>query len=197
MKQNNCLFSILTTCMLFSFFCCTSEKEEIKVDIKRYAVLLLDENGKLISMTKGVSTLPSGSQVLGTGYYANGDNCTLTYSPAHGYSSTCSWDWHDGTSVQTANSSSSTIRRDYKVTVSETLVSKKNFQIIINTNGNGLWISGAGTYEEGTMCILTAKNGNFDGWYEHTDGKNLLVSTSRNYRFTVTENRMLFAQYHL
>lgn len=196
MKLINCLITILGIFLSFSFFCCTPENDDVNVIVNRHTVILLDERGYLIPITKGTSTLQSGSKISGTGYYANGDNCTLLYSPASGYNSTCSWDWHDGTSVQTASSSSSTIRRDYKVTVVETLVSKRSFKITINTNGNGTWISGAGTYEEGSTCMVTAKSGNFDGWYDRTDGGNTLVSTSRNYRFTVNENRMLFANYY-
>lgn len=195
MKQNNCLFSILTTCMLFSFFCCTSEKEEIKVDIKRYAVLLLDENGKLISMTKGVSTLPSGSQVLGTGYYANGDNCTLTYSPAHGYSSTCSWDWHDGTSVQTANSSSSTIRRDYKVTISETQLHKSYLLTLVASPIPGGTVSGNGTKQAGSTVNIKANANNnfsFDGWYSG----NIKLSSNLSYSYIMpSANTTLTAKF--
>ena len=73
---------------------------------------------------------------------------------------------------------------------------KKNYQIIINTDGNGLWISGGGTYEKGTTCMVSARSGDFEGWYDRTGGGNVLVSTSRNYRFTVTANRMLFAKYN-
>lgn len=73
---------------------------------------------------------------------------------------------------------------------------KENYQIIINTDGNGTWVSGGGTYEEGSTCMVSARSGNFDGWYDRTGGGNTLVSTSRNYRFTVTGNRMLFAKYN-
>lgn len=197
MKRVNCLLVISVVCMTFSLLGCTAENEDINENTNLHSVVLLDESGNLILMTKGISTLPSGSTVSGTGYYANGDNCTLTYYPASGYNSTCSWDWHDGSFVQTAGSSSASIRRDYQVTITETLAVKRTFQITINTNGNGLWIAGGGTYEEGSVCLLTAKGANFSGWVDRTGGINVTVSTSQNYRFTVTKDRMLFAVYNL
>ena len=84
---------------------------------------------------------------------------------------------------------------DVNTSVVFTQDKKETYTILINTNGNGTWISGGGTYEEGSVCMVSARSGDFEGWYDETDGGMTFVTSSRNYHFTVASNRLLFAKY--
>lgn len=191
MKLINYLIAIPSIFLVLLLFSCTPVNEDgfIK-NVGKYAVTLVDKDGNPIPVTKGTSTLPSGSRVSGTGYYANGDNCTLSYSPASGYNSTCSWDWHDGTLVQTANSSSATIRRDYKVTVTEAQNPKSYVLTLVASPTSGGSVSGSGTYNVGPVNIKANANWGytFEGWYNGSS--KLSASSSYNYSMPSTNSTL-------
>lgn len=115
MKQNNLSAAFIACLYLSVFFCsCSDTETDTPFTHDVYSVTLVDETGKSIPVTKGSSVLPTGSVIYGTGYYANGDICTLSYSPASGYSSTCQWDWHDTTKpVHSGITSNNAIPHDY------------------------------------------------------------------------------------
>lgn len=92
MKQFNLWIAISGLSLTTSFLSCT--KEEFSVSGKNeniHLVILVDEYGNPNPSTKG-SRLPSGSTLNGTGYYADRDGCTFSYSPTSDYNSSCTWD---------------------------------------------------------------------------------------------------------
>ena len=121
--------------------------------------------------------------VSGTGCGKPNGTYTLTATPASGWSS----NW---TTKQIVVNGA-----DVNTSVVFTQDKKETYTILINTNGNGTWISGGGTYEEGSVCMVSARSGDFEGWYDETDGGMTFVTSSRNYHFTVASNRLLFAKY--
>lgn len=183
--------------LLFFLLSCTENENDSKfnVDMPRHYVTLVDKYGNSMPVTKGTSTLPSGSKVSGTGYYAHGDNCTLSYFPANGYSPSCSWNWHDGTSVPTASSSSSTIRRDYKVTISETQLPKSYLLTLVASPIPGGTVSGNGTKQAGATVNIKANANNnfsFDGWYSG----NIKLSSNLSYSYIMpSANTTLTAKF--
>jgi len=128
--------------------------------------------------------------VTGGGTYYPGDNCTVTATANNGYTFT---NWTENGNVVSTNASYS-----FMVTDNRTLVA--NFQVqtlTVTATANpaeGGFIDGAGTYNFGIRCTLTATSNvgyNFINWTE--DGE--VVSSDASYTFTVTANRSLVANF--
>lgn len=196
MKLVDCFLTIPGIFLVFTLFSCTSENESNMNDYAgKYTVTVVDQYGYLMPVTKAISTLPSGSKVSGTGYYASGDNCTLSYSPAFGYNSMCSWNWHDGTSIRTAQSTSAIIRRDYTVTITETQIPKSYALTLVASPSLGGRASGGGAYNAGTSVNLSANANSgfiFDGWYNGSTK----LSGSPSYSYSMpSSNSVLTANF--
>ncbi len=132
----------------------------------------------------------AGGTVSGAGNYCSGESCTLTATPATGYNFT-KWT-KNGSQVSTSASYT------FTVTAAGTYVAqftKKTYTISASANPTaGGTITGAGTYEHGASCTLTATPSTGYSFVNWTSG-NSQVSTNASYQFTVTGARTLVANF--
>ena len=145
------------------------------------------------SYTVSVSATPtSGGSATGGGNYNYGQSCTVSASAANGYTF-LRWT-ENGTQVSTNASYT------FTVTGNRTLVAQ--FQVngyTISASANptaGGTVTGAGTYNYGQSCTLTATANTgytFLRWTENGEQ----VSTNATYTFNVTGNRTLVAQFQI
>lgn len=147
----------------------------------------------LLSYTISTSVIPSGAgNVTGGGTYNYGQNCTLTATPATGYSFV-RWT-KNGANVSTNNPYS------FTVTESATYVARfqaQTYTISASANPtNGGTVTGGGTYNYGQSCTLTATANTgyvFDKW---TENGQVIPGVGSSYNFTVTGNRTLVAHFN-
>jgi len=130
--------------------------------------------------------------VVGTGEYEHGQTCSLTATANSGYAFE---NWTESGTVVSTNATYS-----FTVTGDRTLVahftnSPANYSIVATANPTaGGTVSGAGTYQQGNTCTLTAtanEGYTFENWTEN----GTVVSTNATYSFTVTGNRALVANF--
>ena len=143
------------------------------------------------SYTISASANPTaGGTVSGGGTYNYGSSCTLTATPATGYSFV-RW---------TKNGSQVSTNASYSFTVTESasyvaVFSQNSYTISASANPTaGGTVSGGGTYQQGQSCTLiaTANAGYvFTNWTEN----GTVVSTNATYSFTVTGNRTLVSNF--
>ncbi|MBR5725408.1 MAG: leucine-rich repeat protein, partial [Muribaculaceae bacterium] len=143
--------------------------------------------------TISASANPSnGGTVNGGGTYNYGDNCTLTATANTGYNF-MNWT-QDGTVVSS--------EQTYSFTVTEDASYVANFELnsyTITATANpveGGIVTGAGTYNHGATCILTATANTgyaFINWTNH----GIVVSTNPTYSFTVNRNASHVANFVL
>jgi uncharacterized repeat protein (TIGR02543 family) len=133
-----------------------------------------------------------GGTVSGAGEYEEGASCTLTATANPGYTFT---NWTENGNVVSTNASYT-----FNVVDSRNLVA--NFSLntyTINATANpsaGGSVSGAGEYNHGASCTLTATANSgytFTNWTENGD----VVSSDTIYAFTVTGSRNLVANFTL
>lgn len=134
---------------------------------------------------------PAGTgTVSGTGMYPIGSNATLTATPAAGYGF-LNWTVNG---AQVSTSATYT----FAVTANRALVAHFAPAYVVTTDrspANGGHVSAGGTYNSGTGATVTAtpnKGFTFGGWYEWGAA---LVSSSPSYKFTVTQDTLLVAQF--
>ena len=140
-----------------------------------------------------VSANPSqGGNVTGGGTYNQGQQCTVTATANAGYIFT---NW-----TENGNVVSTQANYTFTVTGNRTLVANfqaqpQNYTISVSANpSNGGTVTGGGTYQQGQSCTVsaTANNGyTFTNWTENGN----VVSTNRDYTFTVNGNRTLVANF--
>ena len=143
--------------------------------------------------TINVSANPNnGGNVSGGGTYYEGESCTVRATPNTGYTFT---NWTENGNVV------STLSR-YTFTVSGNRILVANFQaqsFTITATAdpvNGGTITGAGTFNSGASCTLTATPAtgyNFVNWTKNGQQ----VSTNATYNFTVTESATYVAHFQL
>ena len=141
--------------------------------------------------TISVSANPNnGGTVTGGGAFHYGDNCTVSATPATGYTF-LRW-------TENGNQVSTNATYSFSVTGNRTLVAQfqvQSFTIGVSSNpNNGGTVSGGGTYNYGASCTVTATPNQrfvFVNWTE----SGTPVSTSESYTFTVTGNRNLIANF--
>ena len=133
-----------------------------------------------------------GGTVNGAGTYDHGASCTLTATTNTGYTFV-NWT-KNGTQVSTNAS--------YTFTVTESAAYVAHFQLQSYTitatadPSDGGSVSGAGTYDHGASCTLTATTNTgytFVNWTKN----GTQVSTNANYSFTVTESAAYVAHFQL
>ena len=131
-----------------------------------------------------------GGVVTGSGGYDFGDACTLTATANTGYSFV-NWT-KNGTEVST--------NPTYSFTVTESATYVAHFSInnyMINATTDpieGGTVTGAGNYDHGTSCTLTAtanENYEFINWTKN----GIVVSTDANYTFMVTASEDFVAHF--
>ena len=148
---------------------------------------------QLQSFTINVSANPSnGGMVNGGGTYNYGSTCTLTATPATGYSF-INWT-ENGNPVSNQPSYSFTITSGRNLVANFTL---QNYIITAIANPTeGGTVSGSGGYDYGHTCTLTATPStgyNFIKWTKN----GAQVSTSTSYSFTVMEAANFVAHFQL
>ena len=147
----------------------------------------------LNSYTISVSANPSaGGTVSGGGTYDYGSSCTLTATPATGYSFV-RW-MKNGSQVSTNPSYSFTVTGNASYVA---VFSLNSYTISVSANPSaGGTVSGGGTYDYGSSCTLTATPAtgySFVRWMKNGSQ----VSTNPSYNFTVTGNASYVAVFSL
>ena len=137
----------------------------------------------LNSYTISVSANPSeGGTVSGGGTYNYGSSCTLTATPATGYSFV-RWT-KNGSQVSTNPSYSFTVTGNASYVA---VFSLNSYTISVSANpSEGGTVSGGGTYNYGSSCTLTATPATGYSFVRWTKN-GTQVSTNASYSFTVTE----------
>jgi hypothetical protein len=148
---------------------------------------------QLQSYTITASADPTtGGTVTGGGTFNYGQSCTLTATPASGYTF-INW---------TKNGLQVSTNPTYSFTVTESATYVAHFEIetfTIAATANpaaGGSVTGAGTYSFGEECTVTAtanEGYNFVDWTENGNQ----VSTNASYNFVVTEDRTLVANFEV
>ena len=143
------------------------------------------------SYTINVTANPgNGGTVTGGGTYTHGQSCTVSATPATGYTFV---NWRE-------NGNHVTSQAEYTFTVTgdrtlEACFSSQSFEITATADPTtGGTISGVGSYQYGSTCTLTATANNgytFVNWTK--DGTQ--VSTNPTYSFTVTESATYVAHF--
>ena len=143
------------------------------------------------SYTITVSANPTnGGTVTGGGTYQQGQSCTVTATPANGYTF-LRW-------TENGNQVSTNASYTFTVTGNRTLVAQfqqQNYTISVSANPtNGGTVTGGGAYHYGDNCTVSATPANGYTFLRWTENGNQ-VSTNASYTFTVTGNRTLVAQF--
>ena len=132
----------------------------------------------------------NGGTVSGAGTFNHGASCTLTATAATGYTFT---NWTENGSVVSSNANYTfTVQSNRNLVANFTL---NTYTITATANPtNGGTVSGAGTFNHGASCTLTATAATgytFTNWTENGS----VVSSNANYTFTVEGNRNLVANF--
>ena len=147
----------------------------------------------LNSYTISASASPNaGGSVSGTGSYNYGSTCTLTATPATGYSFV-RWT-KNGNQVSTNPSYSFTVTENASYVA---VFSLNSYTISASANPSaGGTVNGAGTYNYGSSCTLTATPATGYSFVRWTKNGSQ-VSTNPSYSFTVTGNASYVAIFSL
>ena len=153
------------------------------------SVSVLINNGVYYTITASCNPTNGGS-VSGSGTYGEGQSCTVTATPATGYTF-LNWT-ENGTQV------SSNANYTFTVTGNRNLVAQfqaQTYNVTATANpSNGGTVTGGGSFNYGQSCTVTATPATgytFLNWTEN----GTQVSSNANYTFTVTENRNLVANF--
>ena len=134
----------------------------------------------------------NGGTVSGSGTYQQGEQCTVSATPASNFTFLR---WTENGSQVSTNANYT-----FTVTGNRTLVAQfqaqpQNYNISVSANPtNGGTVTGGGTFQQGQQCTVSAtpaSNFTFLRWTEN----GAQVSTDADYTFTVTGNRTLVAQF--
>ena len=134
---------------------------------------------------------PNGGTVNGSGTYPDGYTCSLSALANPGYYFV---HWRKNGEVVSTNTTFNFVVNGsggYVAVFSQT----QSYEITATANpAVGGAVTGAGTYQSGTTCNLTATPATGYGFTNWTENGNV-VSTNANYSFTVTGNRTLVANF--
>ena len=132
----------------------------------------------------------NGGTITGGGTFNYGQSCTLTATPATGYTFV---NW-----TKNGQQVSTNATYTFVVTESATYVAHfqlQSFTISLSANpADAGTVTGDGTYDYGTSCTVTAtpnQRSIFENWTEN----GIVVSTEASYTFNVTANRDLVANF--
>ena len=136
-----------------------------------------------------INSNPSnGGTTSGNGLYTYGQQCTVTATPAEGYTFE---KWTEGGSQVSTNASYTfTVTSGHNFVANFTV---QTFEIVTNINlAEGGTVTGGGTYQYGdqvTVNVVTVEDYAFRNWTENGE----VVSEEKTYTFTATANRNLTA----
>ena len=141
--------------------------------------------------TISVSANPTnGGNVTGGGTYQQGQSCTVSATPANGYTF-LRW-------TENGNQVSTNANYTFTVTGNRTLVAQfqqQNYTISVSANpALGGTVTGGGAFHYDDNCTVSATPANGYTFLRWTENGNQ-VSTNTSYSFTVTGNRTLVAQF--
>ena len=150
-------------------------------------------NFSLLQFDITVSALPDeGGSVTGGGTYQYGQSCTLTAMANEGYAFA---NWKENGEVVSTDATYS-----FAVTGDRELVANfamQSYSISASANPSaGGSVSGAGSYDHGSTCTLTAtanEGYSFTNWTENGE----VISSEASFSFTVTGERELVANFAL
>ena len=135
----------------------------------------------------------NGGTIEGTGNYEAGMPCTLTAIAAEGFTFV-NWTDATGATVSTNAAYTFTVTGDASYVANFTL---NSYAITATANPTeGGTVTGAGTYNHGASCTLTATANagyNFINWTKDNE----VVSTNASYTFTVTEAGAYIANFEV
>jgi hypothetical protein len=144
--------------------------------------------------TVSITGLPEGAGIVsGDGYYASGQEVTITATPAVG-STFVNWT-ENGTQVSTSASYTFTLTAN-RIFVANFILQEQDYTVTSSASplvGGSTSIS-SGTYSSGQSVTFTATPAsgyNFVNWTENGNQ----VSALASYTFTVTANRILVANF--
>ncbi len=151
-------------------------------------------NFSINTYTINVTANPAiGGNVSGGGSFNYGESCTVTATPATGYSFT-NWT-ENGTVVSSSANYTFTVNANRNLVANFAADPVPTYTISVSANPtNGGSVSGGGTFEQGESCTVsaTAYNGyTFNNWTEN----GTVVSSNASYTFTVNANRNLVANF--
>jgi hypothetical protein len=158
-----------------------------------YIATIQITGGGTQTYTVNVSANPTnGGNVMGGGTYDQGQQCTVSATPALGYTFT---NWTENGNVVSTQANYTFTVNNNRTLVANFQVIPQNYNISVSANPtNGGTVGGGGTYQEGQSCTVnaTANTGyTFTNWTENGN----VVSTNARYTFTVTGNRNLVANF--
>ena len=141
--------------------------------------------------TISVSANPTnGGTVTGEGTYAEGQSCTVSATPAAGYTFT-NWT-ENGTVVSTNANYTFTVNSNHSFVANFTA---NTYTVNVSANPtNGGTVTGGGSFTYGQSCTVTATpsaNYTFNNWTEN----GTVVSSNASYTFTVNSNHTLVANF--
>ena len=134
----------------------------------------------------------AGGTVSGAGEYNHGASCTLTATANTGYTFT---NWTENGSVVSTNANYTFTVEGARTLVANFTLNSYTITATANPTAGGT-VSGAGEFNHGASCTLTATANTgytFTNWTENGS----VVSSNANYTFTVTGNRTLVANFTL
>ncbi len=167
---------------------------------KSYTFIITDNHDFIANFTINtydvtVTINPSNSGIVtGAGTYDYNTYVTLTATPANHYNFVNWTDAVTGQAYSTANVLSLLVTQDYDI-VANFILETLTVNITVQPS-NGGTVTGAGTYDYGTSVTVaaTANVGyTFNYWAE--DGT--MVSTSKSYTFTITDDHDFIANFTL
>ena len=181
----------------YSFNNWTEDSEMVSTD-ESYTFTITDDHDFIANFTLNtydvtVAANPiEGGTVTGEGTYDYGNSVTIAATANVGYTFN-SWT-EDGQVVSTDESYTFTITNDHDFVANFT-INTYNVTVVANPVEGGI-VTGAGTYDHGSTCTLTAianTGYTFINWTKH--GR--VVSTNPTYSFTVTRNASYVANFEL
>lgn len=153
-------------------------------------------NGNQSYTISVVANPNEGGSVSGGGVYEEGESCTVTATPASGYTFT---NWTEEDQVVSVADTSYT----FSVQGNRTLVAHfqaqpltPTYTISVSADPNeGGSVSGGGIYDDGQSCTLTATPANGYTFTNWTEDDQVVSGADTSYTFSVQGNRTLVAHF--
>jgi len=167
-----------------------SSTYSFSIDADRILVANFSHNTSNNGIIQASVSPQAGGIVSGTGSFNYGSLATVTASANTGYSFT---NWTEGGVVVSTNATYSfTVERN-RTLIANFTINTYVISAAVSSNEGG-FVSGGGTYNYGSVVILSATPNigySFGSWTEY----GVIRSTNSSYSFTVESNRILVANF--